>query len=273
MDITLDDTELALFKKLLYGIAGIHLTPAKKALVQGRLAKRVKHYGLASYRDYHRLITEREDELQVAVDLLTTNETYFFREAKHFEWLRAFAAARRRNGRPLRVWSAASSSGEEAYTIAMVLADTLGDGPMAPPWEVVGTDISTRMLEQARKGLYDQHRARDLPRPYLHKYCLKGVGGQAGKILVDPALRRRVQFSQVNLNEPLPDVGGFDVIFLRNVMIYFQPETKQRVVERLIHCLRPGGGFLVGHSETLSGITRSLTAEAPSIYRKPGGGS
>lgn len=269
MEITLDDTELAQFKKLLHGIAGIYLTPAKKALVQGRLAKRIKYYGLASYGDYHRLITERQDELQVAVDLLTTNETYFFREPKHFDWLREYALSWRGKGRPLRVWSAAASSGEEVYSVAMVLADVLGD----TPWEVLGSDISARMLERAREGLYDMGRIEDIPPAYLRAYCLKGIGRQAGKLLVDSELRRRVRFSRININETLPDVGLFDVIFLRNVMIYFQPETKREVVERLSGRLRPGGWMLIGHSETLSGITRALTARVPSIYRKPGGGS
>ncbi|HEX4353452.1 MAG TPA: CheR family methyltransferase, partial [Polyangiales bacterium] len=164
-----------------------------------------------------------------------------------------------------RVWSAASSSGEEAYSIAMVLADVLGGGA----WEVIGSDISARVLARAQVGHYALDRAKQVPPEYLKRFCLRGHGAQAGTLLIQRSLRERVQFMSVNLNEPLPQLGRFDVIFLRNVMIYFSPQTKREVVQRILSLLRPGGHFLVGHSESLHGITDSVEALAPSIYRQP----
>lgn len=265
IDTTLHDHEFAHFRQMIHRIAGISMSPAKKALVAGRLAKRLKHHGLSSYQDYFQLISKRQDELQVAVDLLTTNETHFFREQKHFDFLRQRVLPRHTPGRPFRVWSAASSSGQEAYSLAMLLADQLGEAP----WEVFGSDISTKVLEKARTALYAMNQAGEIPAAYLKAYCLKGVGNQTGQFILEPTLRRRVRFQQINLNERLPQVGEFDVILLRNVMIYFEAETKQRVVTRLLERLRPGGWFIVGHSESLNGLAHGLVAEQPSVYRKP----
>ncbi|WP_310448357.1 protein-glutamate O-methyltransferase CheR [Thiobacillus sp.] len=265
LNVSLKDSEFSRFQQMIFRIAGISMTPAKKALVAGRLAKRLKHHGLDSYEDYFQLLSRQQDEMQVAVDLLTTNETYFFREPKHFDFLRDQVLPGHPAGRPLRIWSAACSSGEEPYTLAMLLADRLGDAP----WDVFGSDISTQVLDKARRGLYPMERARGIPPSLLRAHCLKGVGSQDGQLLIDPALRRRVQLAQINLNEPLPEVGEFDVIFLRNVMIYFQAETKRQVVTRLLAKLRPGGIFIVGHSESLNGLAQGLETLAPSIYRKP----
>ena len=263
----LSDPEFRQFQEMIYDIAGISLSPAKKPLVSGRLAKRVKQHGFGSYGDYFRFLMQKDkrDEMQVAIDLLTTNETYFFREPKHFEFLRDQVPVLRRAGKPLRVWSAASSSGEEPYTIAMLLADVLGQHP----WEVIGSDISSRVLEKARGGHYPMTRIDGIPRHYLSRFCLKGTGPQEGTFLIERSLRTRVSFQQVNLNESLPKLGEFDVIFLRNVMIYFDMDTKRQVVERMLPLLRPGGYFIVSHSESLNGITDALKIVTPSVYRKP----
>lgn len=265
--LTLSDQEFGQFQTMIYDIAGISLSPAKKPLVSGRLAKRVKHYNLDSYSEYFRILMQKDkrDELQVAIDLLTTNETYFFREPKHFDFMRQHISAMRRPGRPFRIWSAASSSGEEPYTIAMVLADVLGEDA----WEVVGSDISSRVLEKARSGHYPMTRIEGIPKSYLSRFCLKGTGPHDGTFLIDRSLRKRVSFLQVNLNETLPKLGEFDMIFLRNVMIYFEMETKRKVVERILPLLRPGGYFVVSHSESLNGITDALKIVTPSVYRKP----
>jgi chemotaxis protein methyltransferase CheR len=266
MDNTsISDSDFARFQQMIFSIAGISMTSAKKALVAGRLARRLKHHGLDCYGEYFKLLSRQQDEMQVAVDLLTTNETYFFREPKHFDFLRDRILPQHPPGRTFRVWSAASSSGEEAYTLAMVLADNLG----TTPWEIFGSDISTRVLDKARTGLYPMERIRGIPQASLRAHCLKGVGSQEGSFIIDPALRRHVRFEQINLNESLPNVGEFDVIFLRNVMIYFQTDTKRQVVARLLAKLRPGGYFIVGHSESLNGLAQGLETVAPSIYRKP----
>jgi chemotaxis protein methyltransferase CheR len=263
----LSDQEFRQFQAMIYDIAGISMAPAKKPLVSGRLAKRIKQHGLNSYGEYFRILMHpgQRDELQAAIDLLTTNETYFFREPKHFDFLRQQLPALQRPGKPIRIWSAASSSGEEPYTIAMVLADVLGEGA----WEVTGSDISKRVLEKARTGHYPMKRIEGIPQQYLKRFCLKGVGPQAGTFLIDRSLRDQVSFMQVNLNETLPRLGEFDVIFLRNVMIYFDLETKRQVVERMLPLLRPGGYFVVSHSESLNGISDALRIVTPSIYRKP----
>lgn len=265
--VILTDKEFNQFKQMIYDRAGIHLSPVKMPLVSSRLAKRLKHHQLDSYSDYFKLITGKNSsgELQIAIDLLTTNETHFFREPKHFDFLRERILASFQRGRPFRVWSAACSSGEEPYTIAMVLAEALGDAP----WEVIGSDISTRVLERARSGHYSMQRMPEIPRSYLTRYCLKGVGSQDGTLLIARELRERVRFMQVNLIENLPKLGEFDVIFLRNVMIYFDQETKARVVSRLLPLLRDDGYFFISHSESLNGIVDSLKPIAPAIYRKP----
>jgi len=268
---TISDNEFGLFQRFIYDAAGITLSSAKKALVCGRLAKRLQACNLGSFTEYFKLLSSGQHgaEVQTAVDLLTTNETYFFREPKHFELLREAALASMasppQRAQPFRVWSAASSTGEEAYSIAMVLADTLGDAA----WEVTGSDISTRVLQRARQAHYPMERCRQIPQHYLKRFCLRGIDEQQGTLLVDRSLRGRVQFMQVNLNTALPRLAAFDVIFLRNVMIYFNGDTKRQVVARLIEQLKPGGFFCIGHSESLNDISTALQQVAPSIYRKP----
>ncbi len=256
--------EFNAIKKFILDAAGIHLSDAKKALVTGRLDKRLRAHGLTHYGDYLKLLARDENERQVALDLLTTNETYFFREPQHFDYLRTTLLPARQRGQTYRVWSAACSSGEEPYSIAMLLAAELGESP----WEIVGTDISTQVLDKAESGLYPMSRAHLIPQAYLRAYCLKGTGPEEGNLLVDKALRRKMRFLQANLNGQLPDVGMFDLIFLRNVMIYFQAETKRSLITRLCNHLRPGGHLFIGHSESLNGINETLTQVKPAIYRK-----
>jgi chemotaxis protein methyltransferase CheR len=268
----ISDAEFAQFQRFIFEAAGITMSPAKKALVSGRLAKRLDHCGVSSYGDYFRILSSgtAAPEVQAAVDLLTTNETYFFREPKHFALLRERALAARGRGQPFRVWSAACSSGEEVYSIAMVLADCLGaagPGP-ATPWEVMGSDISTRVLLKARHGHYPMERARHIPRDYLHRFCRKGIGKEEGTMLVERNLRQRVGFSQINLNTALPELGSYDLVFLRNVMIYFSGDTKRAVVGRIAATLRPEGSLIIGHSESLNDITDAVVPVAPSIYRR-----
>ncbi len=258
------DREFTLFRDLIFEIAGIHLSDAKKALVSGRLGRRLRHHNLATFRQYYELVT-REDqalERQVMVDHLTTNETYFFREPRHFDFLQEVVLPRFANVPELRIWSAASSSGEEPYSIGMVLADRRPGN-----WRILGTDISVRVLEAARKGVYPLEDAERIPKDFLKRFCLKGVRSQAGNFMVDRAIRERIEFRPLNLNGEWPELGRFHAIFLRNVMIYFNPATKARLVQRLITHLEPGGFLITGHSESLNGIRTSLRMLTPSVYQ------
>lgn len=261
--------EFALFQAFIFQQAGISMAESKRPLVAGRLAKRLKHYGFATYKEYYNLIQKQEyaHEKQVAVNLLTTNETHFFREPKHFDFLRDTVLPNVAKGRSFRVWSAASSSGEEVYTLAMLLAEHVPN----QPWELIGSDISTAVLEKAKTGSYPLQRASEIPVRYLQKYCLKGVGEAAGTMLISKALRQRVHFQAINLIEPYPELGLFDVIFLRNVMIYFNQDTKRDIVTRILDKLRPGGLLFISHSESLNGVVDGLKVLAPAVYQKTGG--
>lgn len=267
--ITITPLEFQWFTTFLRSCTGIELKPGKEALVMGRLDRRLDHYGLSSYAEYFRMLGQKgsTEETRVAIDLMTTNETYFFREPQHFELLPELLPPPRGDV-PVRVWSAASSTGEEAYSVALTLADCAA----GRPWEVLGTDVSTRVLETARRGLFPIEAASGIPRDLLVKHCLKGSREFAGQFTLSKELRARVTFSRANLVRPLPEIGRFDVVFLRNVMIYFANETKEAVVRRIAEVIRPGGYLLIGHAETLSGLDTGLEAVRPSVYRAGGAG-
>ena len=266
IDITA--VEFAHFQRLIHEIAGISMSDAKRVLLVGRLSKRLRTLQLTSFKQYYDLVSKPANvqERQLMVDLLTTNETYFFRENTHFDYLREVIIPEHPRGEPLKVWSAAASTGEEIYTLAMVLADTLG---LYSNWTILGSDISTQVLVTAKRGHYWLARTRGLPNEYLHKYCLKGVRSQEGSFLIAPELRQHTRFMQINLNTSLPDIGRFHVIFLRNVMIYFDNDTKRQVVARLVAKLLPGGYLIVGHSESLNGINETVQMIRPTIYQLP----
>lgn len=264
---SISDRDFARFQQLIRRVAGIHLSPAKKPLLCGRLAKRLRSRGVPDYAAYYELVSSGADarETETCIDLLTTNETSFFREPGHFELLRRQVLPALRGARECRVWSAACSSGEEVYTIAMVIAETLG---LDASWSVLGSDISTAMLAKAASACYALERAQTIPRRCLERYCLKGVGSRAGSFAFDAPLRAHVRFAQINLNEALPQLPPFDAIYLRNVLFYFAPEVKRAVVERLAEQLAPGGWLFVGHAESLNGIGGGLCQVAQSAYRK-----
>lgn len=263
---SISDTDFRRFQRWLHEVAGIALADHKKTLLVGRLSKRLGPCGVRGWKDYFELLMDgsRPGELQVAIDLLTTNETYFFREPAHFKFLAEHILKPFEGNEPLRIWSAASSSGEEIYTLAMVLADALG---MGRRWEIFGSDLSTRVLETARRAHYPMTRADKIPPDFLKRFCLKGTGPQEGTFLIDRPLRDRVSFAQINLNETLPDIGMFDIVFVRNVMIYFDPDTKRQVMARILTKLKPRGHVFVSHSENLHGATDRVEMVKPSIYR------
>ncbi len=263
----ISDLEFATIRDFLFQKVGISLTASKKALVCSRLFKRVQALRFESYGAYFDLLKsgKNQAELQMAINLLTTNETYFFREAKHFEMLASIAEKADRS-RIFRVWSAACSTGEEVYSIAMTLADMTRTGN-APKWEVRGSDISTRVLESARTGHYSFDRTEDIPADFLKRYCLRGTGPYEGTLLIDRTLREKTEFAQINLIEPLPKLVPFDVIFLRNVLIYFDNPVKLKVVSQLISNLTPEGVLFIGMAETLNGVIEGLVSVGPGAYR------
>ncbi len=263
----ISDGDFRKIRDWLFHEAGIHLSDRKHALVSGRLAGRLRHHRLTRYGDYFNMLHDgsHPDEPQVAIDLLTTNETSFFREPKHFEFLAEQIVPRHQPGRTLRIWSAACSSGEEPYSIGITLASCMGD----QPWEILGSDLSSRILERARAAIYPMERAKTLTRAQLVAHCLKGKDAYEGSFQVAPDVTSRVKFRQINLNAPLPIMGDFDVIFLRNVMIYFEGPTKQQVIDRMVACLRPHGYLVIGHSESLAAVNSALKLVAPAVYQKP----
>ncbi|MCW5667599.1 MAG: protein-glutamate O-methyltransferase CheR [Piscinibacter sp.] len=255
---------------LMHTAVGLSFAPHKKALVASRLAPRVQRLGLPDFEAYHALIAGDDDqgEFQVAVDLLTTNETYFFREPAHFECLAQEVAQRRPTG--LQVWSAASSFGDEAYSIAMLLADLQRQGRLGEAWGVLGTDISDRVLRSATQAIYPNERLRHVGAERLKRYCLRGEGEAEGLSLIHPQLRERVRFGQLNLCLPIEGIGPFDAVFLRNVLIYFDAPTKSAVVDRVLSRLRPGGLFFIGTAEGRVPCATPLEPLGPGVFRKAG---
>jgi len=251
---------------LFHRVSGIRFNEDKRTLVAGRLNRLAQERGA---RDLDAYVTELvrgqdPDEMVRVVDRLTTNETYFFREPRHFDVLERLARDRVGQPGPFRVWSAASSTGEEAYSAAMVLAEVFG--PQG--WEVIGTDLSTAVVAAARKGLYLLARTEGSPKRLLQRWCRRGMGDYEGRLLIARELRENVHFETANLTHPLPQIGRFDLIFLRNVMIYFETARKQQMDEQVLAHLAHDGLLFVGHAETLSGVTRRVRAIQPAIYER-----
>jgi len=262
-----DDHQFARFQALVQHEAGIFLAPVKKALLVGRLGKRLRELGIGSYRKYYDRVREDPAELVRMLDCITTNETHFFREPRHFTFLaeevyprwRAEAQAGARP-RAIRVWSAACSTGEEPYSLAMSLLRAF---PPASGWsiEILATDLSTRVLDRARAAVWPISRASEIAPADLKTFMLRGVGGQAGRMRAGAEIRGLVRFARLNLNdESWPGLGAFDLVFCRNVLIYFAPATKELVVGRLLRHVVPGGLLFLGHAESLSGTSHPVRA-------------
>jgi chemotaxis protein methyltransferase CheR len=262
----LRDSEFNSLKKLIYELAGLNMSAAKKPLVGNRLVTRLRYYNLKTYLEYYEILLhpDNHEERQVFIDLLATNETSFFREPIHFDFMKSNILNKNSIEIPYRVWSAACSSGEEPYSIGMLLEDKLKSGN----WEVVASDISSRVLEKSEQGVYTIDKSDKIPEEYLKKYCLKGVKSKAGFFKISDLIRSSIHFKSINLNEPFPNLGKFSLIFLRNVMIYFNKETRTKLIERISSVLNPGGYLFIGHSETLLEITDKLVMVRPTIYRK-----
>ena len=268
----LGDADYEFLRRLIYDHSRINLGHDKRALVSGRVAKRLRALKIPSYHEYCQWLKTAAgmEELTDLVDVISTNHTHFFREEKHFDWLRSVLLPQWNlchNGcEPFRAWSAASSTGEEPYTLAIVLAEFFG---LNGNWTIDATDISTRVLAKAEQAIYDADKVAPVPTELLHRYFQRGVGQWEGSYRLREPLRRHVHFQHLNLLQPhYPFAQRFQLIFCRNVMIYFDRPTQETLVEKLTEQLEPGGHLLVGHSESLSGIHHTLRQLQPAIYLK-----
>ncbi len=253
----------------MYQAAGLSFNDSKKSLIQSRLLPRIQRIGAGSFADYIAMLEDESQaaEFQMAVDLLTTNETYFFREPKHYELLEPELASRKSRA-PLAIWSAAASFGDEAYSTAMLLADMQMQGRIGPDWSILATDISHRVLLSAKEAVYPEDRLRAVSPERLRRYCLRGDGDSEGQVLLQDKIRERVQFGRLNLCQPIDGIGPFDVIFLRNVLIYFDIPTKIEVVDRVLATLKPGGLFFLGTAEGRVACKTPLQTVQPGAFRK-----
>ena len=263
--VKISDSEYVKFKEIIYKTTGIELKENKQNLIESRLMKRLRDCNIDSYSDYYQLILQDKKELQLMINQVTTNETSFFRENKHFDYL-ARKILPQTNER-LKIWSAASSIGVEAYTIAMVVDEAIS--PRHLPFDILASDINIDVLKQAKEAVYDIRFAKNIPDNYLRRYCLKGVGNMQNKFSINDYLKQKLSFAQINLTKPVSaQVGMFDIIFLRNVLIYFDIDTKQNVVKYVLQHLTPGGYFFIGHSETLFNISDEVVQVMPTVYQK-----
>ncbi len=251
----------------MHEFCGINLT-GKEVLVNARLGDRLAQFGFGSFQDYCEHIQQNPSGTVFleSVDLLTTNHTSFFREDQHFDLLRSVILPEIQERSPA-IWSAACSSGEEPYSIAITLLECLGEA-VAGQARILATDLSARVLKKARRALYPLEAAEKIPEPLRRRCLLRGMKQFKGHCLIRPELRAMIDFRQFNLLDDCSSFGPFDVIFCRNVMIYFNAETQAEVVRRLVSRLKPGGYLLVGHAESLQSSGEALQAIAPAAYRK-----
>jgi chemotaxis protein methyltransferase CheR len=267
------------FQKLIYGETGIWLGSSKTALLCGRLFRRLRALGITSLKEYYECVAgpDQWEERDRMIDAITTNETRFFREPRQFEFMvqKAFPhwraeADRRSRSKRVRIWSAGCSSGEEPYTVAMLLAKHL---PTEEGWDarLLATDISNRVLEKARHGIYPIARSAEVPKELLRSFMLRGTTDRSGEMKVKIEIQQMVDFQRFNLNHE-SDVGGspFDIILCRNVLIYFDVASKQRVITNLCRHLAADGFLFVGHAENLNSISSQLKCIEPSIYTMTG---
>ncbi len=267
------DQDFQNIRRIINRIAGISLADGKRELVYSRLSRRLRQLGLRRFDEYCTLLETSNDTVELGefVNALTTNLTAFFRESHHFDFLAnellpAFMRDRGLTNRRLRIWSAGCSTGEEPYSIAMVVRETLP----AVGWDVkiLATDLDSNVLATAQRGIYDWDRVKDLPETRRRRWFLKGCGAQAGQVRVAPALCDLISFRRLNLMEDWPMRGVFDIVFCRNVVIYFDKPTQSALFERFADRMIKQGHLFVGHSESLFKVTERFTPLGKTIYQR-----
>jgi chemotaxis protein methyltransferase CheR len=277
--VSLTAAEFKKIQQLIYRECGIHLAAGKRVMVEARLRKRLKALGIASFSAYCSFLHSpagRQAELVPMIDVITTNKTDFFRERAHFDYLVRETLPRLESAsgigveRPCAVWSAGCSTGEEPYTLAMVLADYSRNHASAPwSFSILATDISTRVLEIARTGVYNEDLIAPVPADFKRRYLSRSKDPSKPVVRVVPELRSRVQFRRLNfMDRSFGIAEPLDIIFCRNVIIYFDRDVQEQVVGSIARHLLPGGYLFMGHSETLNGLELPLTPVAATVYRR-----
>lgn len=270
MEYTISPDEFQRFRTLIYDESGISLSEQKKSLLASRLSKRLRDLGLDTFSDYYEKVTleASREEFTRMLDLISTNKTDFFREPKHFDFLRDRILPELAHLKRVRIWSSASSTGEEPYTIAMTLYDGV-QNPSQWDFKILASDLSTRVLAKAAAGTYDEERVRDVPDETVKRHFLRGRGESAGLLKVKPHLADMIRFRRINLmDDQFPIKSPLDLIFCRNVMIYFDRPTQEVLVNKFHRYLKPGGYLFIGHSESLQWVTHPFKTLAPTIYQK-----
>lgn len=264
-EFTYRDADFEKIKEIIYCKAGIHLGDSKKQLVYSRLARRLRILQLPDFFAYLAYLEQTPGELEEFINALTTNLTAFFREPHHFDILADYAKKHKTNDRKLRVWCAASSTGEEPYSIAITLAEAFGR--CDPPVEIIASDIDSHVLAEASRGIYTLDRLESLHFEQKKQFFLRGKGRNLGKAKIIQQLRRVVEFKKINLlDKNWPLQGSFDVIFCRNVMIYFDRSTQLTLLERMTHLLKPEGLYISGHSESFAQASHLVKLMGKTTY-------
>ncbi|MDO3382776.1 CheR family methyltransferase [Gilvimarinus algae] len=254
------DNDFEKIRRLIYDAAGIRLQDSKRQLVYSRIARRIRALNLKRFSEYLVYLEGHDNELEQFINALTTNLTSFFRESHHFDYLKAYFRKNHLSGKTFKIWCAAASTGEEPYTLAITAMEAFDT--LKPPVEIVGTDIDSQVLSQARIGVYSEERIERLEAARKKRFFLKGKGANLGKVKVRPEVKALVTFEQLNLLSQSWNLSPpYDAIFCRNVMIYFDKPTQYRLLERMLPLLGPNGIYVAGHSESFSeasGLLRSL---------------
>jgi len=270
MDYVISDKDFALFSKLVYDKTGINLAQGnKKQLLQSRVNKVLRARNIQSYNDYYHIV--RDDttgrELEDFINLISTNVTHFFREEKHFEFMRTqwYPNFDFKHSSSVKIWCSASSTGEEPYTIAITMNELVGD---RYPYEIFASDIDTKCLQRAAKAVYPISSVEKMDKNLVKKYFQEGKNEAKGYVKVKDSLKKHVKYSRVNLIEPFRLPTTYDIVFCRNVMIYFDTPTKSNIVHKFFDVMNQGAYLMIGHSESLNGFKHPFKYIQPATYRK-----
>lgn len=274
--MVISDEEFVLLRGLINSESGINTARLKKEIIVSRLSRRLRELCLESFSDYYRIAANSREELAELINLISTNTTQFFREPQQFEFLGAVALPEfldnASGAGKLKIWSAGCSTGEEPYSIAMTIRDTFDRLKVCRQWDVkmLASDISTRALRKAEEGIYGEDAVSSLDSDVLRRHFLTGVGKNHGSFRIKQHLKEMMIFRRINLTVgAYPIKGLFDMIFCRNVIIYFDRDTQDRVINKLLNYLKPGGYLFCGHSESHVGMRDVLRVVRPCVYRKP----